>query len=333
MEAFASKGSFHGEIKLPDPARCRAEVEAIKQLTLPPDLAYWVEQYETVGSRNPYLWKWALKGVDLTCLPCVEPSLRATNNETKAMGVLLDVLTDDVADTTQDHFFLERLSAATFAGARANTDGLNVQQQHYVELTTSLWQAILNRTKTYPRCEEFRDLLHFDYLQLFNAMRYSALVNHMPYAMNMVEHDVYLPHSMHIIICGTLDLMCSPTFDINELGKVRTLLWDAQYMGRIANLITTWQRELPERDFSSGVFVLAMEQGYLSPGDLRNGDPEELTRCIREHRCEEFFLARREHYRQRVAAMAGQIKSFDVMEVLDGLDALLRIHLVSRGLI
>ncbi len=333
MEAFASKGSFHGEIELPDPARCRAEVEAIKQLTLPPELAYWVKQYQTVGHRNPYLWKWVLKGADLTTLTCVDPQLRSRNNETKVIGIILNVLADDVADSAQDPDFLEKLLAVPFEDARFNLDSLNAQQRHYAELTAAVWHTFVSRAKSYPRYEEFQQLLQFDYLQLLNAMRYSAVINRMPHAMNMAEHDLYLPHSMHMIVDGTLDLMCSPSFDASELGKMRTLLCDVQYMGRIANLITTWQRELPERDFTSGVFVLAIEQGYLSPDDLREGDPEQLRQIIQRYRCEEYFLARWQECRQRIAAMADQIKSFDVMELLDGLDGLLRIYIASRGLL
>ena len=39
-------------------------------------------------------------------------------------------------------------------------------------------------------------------------------------------------------------------------------------MGRIGNLLSTWQREVRVRDFTSGVFARAVQQGDLELDDL-----------------------------------------------------------------
>jgi len=332
MEAFVPTSALDGESKLPDADRCRADIEAIKQITLPPELGHWVEQYESVGRRDRFLWQWSLRAVDLTCLPCVDPSLRAANNENKVMGVMFDTLLDDVADQAKDAPFLERLLATSFEGRPCNLDSFSPHQKRYAEVTASVLQAVLTRAKTYPRYEEFEELLRFDHHQLLNAMRYSIVVNHTPQAMNLTEHDLYLAHNMHMMFYLTLDLMCSPSFDGRELGRVRSLIWYAQCMARAGNLVSTWEREIPERDFTSGVFAYAVEQDYVTIEQLLNGDSDELERQIRRHGCEQYFLIRWQEYRQRIRSMTDKIKSFDVTELIEGLDGLLRIHLGSRGL-
>jgi len=194
-----------------------------------------------------------------------------------------------------------------------------------------VWQAIITTAKNYPCYAEYADLLRFDYLQLLNAMRYSYMINQDPCLINLAEHDLYLPHNMHMMISGTLDLMCSPDFDRDELGHVRNLLWQAQCMGRIGNLVTTWERELYECDFTSGVFARALAENCVTPKQLLSGDPEVLKRQIQEHQCEDYFIRRWHQHREAIRSMAGSIKSFDVMELLQGLETLLRIHLGSRG--
>jgi len=77
-----------------DEAELREAISLVHQRVLPDDLDYWVGQYATVGHRDAFLWKWCLEGVSLTSLPCVDPKLRDTNNETKVLGVMFDVLLD-----------------------------------------------------------------------------------------------------------------------------------------------------------------------------------------------------------------------------------------------
>jgi len=86
-------------------------------------------------------------------------------------------------------------------------------EQAYAAFTQQIWSEIERRARRYPRFAEYTDLLRYDYDQLCNVMRYSHLLNAMPELLNLTEHDLYTPHNMHIMICSTFDLMCSPDFD------------------------------------------------------------------------------------------------------------------------
>ena len=211
-------------------------------------------------------------------------------------------------------------------------DTFSRDQQAYADVARRVWDTITARARTYPRYAEFQELLRFDYLQLLNTMRYSHLLNGDPRLLNLAEHDLYLPHNMHMMVSGTLDLMCSSGFDAAELGQTRQALWHAQCMGRIGNLITTWEREIAERDFTSGVFAFAVQEGLLSARDLVNPDVEALRRALSSHGCETFFLNRWEEHRARILALVEAVRTVNLGELVAGLEQLLEIHLGSRGL-
>ncbi len=320
------------ELPTRDPARLRAAIDRVRQRTLPTELDYWVQEYGKVGHRPPFLWNWCLEGVTLTTLPCVDPELRESVCTTKLLGVMLDVLLDDVADQSGPGDYLEQSLKIPFAACRPDFSGFSPQQQAYADTVARVWETIVARAGAYPHYDEFRELWRFDYLQLLNAMRYSHLINRDPRLLNLVEHDLYLPHNMHMMISSTVDLMCSSGFERAELGRVREAVWNAQCMGRIGNLITTWERELGDRDFTSGVYAFAVRAGLLTPQELIDGDQETLRQTIASHDCEGYFLDRWRFHHDQMVALAPSIRSVDINKLVTGLERLVELHLGSRGL-
>jgi len=329
---MASNPQICEGIDVCNPQPFKAEIEEIANSPLPAELDWWIQQYSSVGCRDEFIWKWCLKGIEVTSLPCVDPGIRDFNNQTKLLGIMFVVLLDDVADHAKNKRFLEKLIDQLTTGRQCELSSLSMEQRHYAHFTFLVWDEILNRARNYPRYEEFKDLLNFDYLQIFNVIRYSYLINSQPNAINMVEHDLYSPHNMHMMCHGTLDIMCSPEFDSDELGVLRSILWYGECMGRVGNLTTTWEREVTQRDFSSGVFALALDEQYLQPNELYSFKPETLTQRIRQNRCEEYFLMRWYQYRERICELADKVNSLDVTDYVKGLDNLFRNHLGSRGM-
>jgi hypothetical protein len=96
--ATASSGGRAIADFIPSADQIQAEIDAAFAQELSPELSQWVERYSSVGRRNPYLWKWCRQAVSLTTLPCVAEALYEEHCDTKTLGVVLDVLLDDVAD-------------------------------------------------------------------------------------------------------------------------------------------------------------------------------------------------------------------------------------------
>ncbi len=315
----------------PTSARVRQEISCVMQKELNSELQCWVEKYGRVGRRNSYLWKWCRQGVEVTTLSCVQPDLQEHLYDTKVLGVMLDVLLDDVADQQGDPAFLEYLLRMPFGPAETEAHELEPSRRAYAQLTAEVWREIENRVQRFPRFGEYRDLWRYDYLQLLNTMRYSHLLNQDLALLNLVEHDLYSPHNMHMMVSATLDLMCSPRFDRMELGLLREAVWHAQYMGRIGNLVTTWQREIGERDFSSGVFASAVSRGDLDIADLLKGDRNCIEAGVFAGNHENYFLQQWRKRRLAILALAKRLKSVQLNRLVAGLERLVCLHLGSRG--
>lgn len=319
------------EVLFPPQEVIQQEISLVLRRELSADLQHWVKEYSRVGHRNPYLWKWCCCGVDLTTLACVRPSMREELCDTKVLGVMLDVLLDDVADQQGDATLLEHLLHLPYGRPDTSLSQLPPEEQAYARFTADVWNEIQRRARQYPCFDEYAELLKYDYLQLLNTMRYTSLLNQNPALLNLAEHDLYSPHNMHMMVSATLDLMCSPDFDRAELGLLREAVWHAQWMGRIGNLVTTWQRELGEGDYSSGVFARAVAHGDLTVEDLLAGDPKRIEDAIHRGNHEACFLRRWQEHRHELLSMQGKLHSVSLGELVAGLDRLICLHLGSRG--
>ena len=110
------------------------------------------------------------------------------------------------------------------------------------------------------------------------------------------------------------------------------LVWHAQSMGRIGNLLSTWQREVRTRDFTSGVFARALEQGDLQVDDLKSASTEVLERTIECGNHDTYFIDRWRFHQRAIQAIVPRIRSVDLRPLLAGLERLIAMELGSRGL-
>jgi hypothetical protein len=318
-------------IAIPSAEEIQAEIAHVLNKQLNPDLMRWVDGYAQVGKRNLYLWKWVRQGVEVTTLSCVDPKLFDFVCDTKVLGVVLDVLLDDIADRKGDGELLEELLSMPFGEERGRLTKASPEDRAYAEYTLDIWEEIKRRTKALPYFARHATSWRYDYLQLFNGMRYSHMVNEDIAHLNLAEHDLYSPHNMHIMVSATVDLMASPSFKHDELGRLRDAVWHAQFMGRIGNLVTTWERELADGDYTSGVYARALAEGDVTLAMLQSNDREAIASGIRDGGHEGYWLTRWATLRQRLIELAPRVKSVDLMALLRGYERLIRLHLGSRG--
>jgi hypothetical protein len=308
-------------------------VGEIKKIQFSSYLEDWIRIYQAVGQRGRFLWQWCLKGVRMTTLPCVPAALREDVVETKMLSIFFGTLIDDIADREQDRELLQMaVSAASEDWPLARLELWSGRRRSCLELIYGLWNSLWARCKTYTRFKEFELLLKFDNDQILNSMRYALLANQSPGLLNVIEHDLYQPNNMQIMFMATVDLSASPEFDLDELGLAREVFWHAQRMGRIGNMITTWEREVLDRDFSSGVFAYAIGEGLISAGDLRELPAHEIMGTLENAKCQHHFLSEWEHHRAQMEQKLARVRSVDLLPYLRAFEDLLKLHLCSRGL-
>jgi len=298
---------------------------------LSPWFASRIREYEAIGSRGGYLWKWCLHGMRPLTFSSVQPELREHVIDTKMLAVLFGVLLDDIADQWQDRSFLNSLIHATYEMGSRDFKRLNPGYAAYAEFTCSVWDEFQSRVTRYPCFDEYRELLNYDNRQIVNTMVYSQLVNEDLNLLNLEEHDLYSPHNMQMISFATIDLMCSPEFDRRELGRLRAAMWHAQCMGRIGNLVSTWERELLDRDYSSGVFAVLADRYPEIKTDMLIDKPDAILSILTQDHIEQFFLDKWSQHRTQFQGRVSMIRTVDLEQVLRGLDQLLRMEIGSRG--
>ncbi|MFO0724305.1 MAG: hypothetical protein U1E65_11010 [Myxococcota bacterium] len=314
-------------------ASARAAIERIQTIVLPAELEPWVKRYEAVGKRNSFLWAWVLRGLDITTLSSVDPTLRTSVLVTKLLGVVLDVLLDDIADVRQDPEMLEAaLAITTGRGRRDEWQRFGPDAARYLSCIADVWAEIMTRVRALPRYQEFSEVLSYDYDQLFNTMRYAVLINRHNELLNLAENELYQPHNMHMMVNATVDLMASPIFDRGELGILRECLIRGQRMGRIGNQVSTWERELKDADYSSAVFGYAMREGIIDLTQLQSGDRETVRKALIDGEVESHFLREWQRLHDETLHLGERVVSVNVGQLVGGLRELIQLHLGSKGL-
>ena len=139
---------------LPTLDKVEREIANVLERQLSPALAHWVEGYAKVGRRNTYLWKWCRQGVEVTTLPCVLPGLKDQLCDTKVLGVILDVLLDDVADMKGHGDLLEHLLSLLLGQTAADFSSFDPAHQPLARFTIEVWREIQRRAESYPRFDD-----------------------------------------------------------------------------------------------------------------------------------------------------------------------------------
>ena len=308
------------------------DISDIQRIQLSEEIQELITEYGKQGQRDEFIWKWVYQGLRLTALSSVNDALWQQVQTIKLLGVMFDVMLDDAADQIQDEALVEQMLLISFEESFIQKQKVPAEYLGYLVFTIELCKEIEFSFRKLTRFSEFKNLLAFDYRQLLNCMRYALVVNNDPRCMNQAEHDLYQPHNMHMMVSATIDLMASPEFDARETGTLREVIWNAQVMGRIGNAVTTWQREIKDRDFTSGIFATALAKGVLTTDDLLNGEADEIEQRILASRLEEELLIEWGKRRDDIAKLAPRLHTVDIRKLISGLENLIAIHLGSRGL-
>jgi hypothetical protein len=266
--------------------------------------------YDSVGleSRNmKFLTEWYSKTYSFAHLPCIDNKYLKQLSEDKTKLSVFAILIDDLADNqkTRNQTLLRKSINIPWNGTKP-------YKEEYLEVTRIVWNSIIESIKNYPRFEEFKDLFYFDLSQFINSIYYGSLVNTLEIA-NFEETNAHSPHNMMVLLFCDMDLMCSPDFDKDELGKLRPILHWTQDITHIGNILSTYKREILEQDYSSPIISIALSQGAIDKETIIN-NPEKALQNIEyivphfKHRAEENF--------QKIEDNINTVKTVDIADFI-----------------
>ena len=242
-------------------------VREIMSIEFDAEIQYFVDLYESVGKRNSYVWKWALHDTQLIQLSCVDSEYFHTIRLAKLLYAIINVLIDDIADELQNAEIIQELSSIIHTQTKKDSEN-QPQTASYTTVFREIWESADSLVRKLPRYSDFEMILKFDIEQLLNSHLYSLMINKNLFFDNEVEHLLYSPHQMNIMLFGTVDLMASRNFKMNELGKLREITWYTSLMYSTIHNLATWRREVPNGDFTSKVIVRALDRGIIAVHDL-----------------------------------------------------------------
>lgn len=295
------------------------------------ELVEMTKRYSEIGDRNAFLWQWGYGAIWLTTFEGVSDVTEVCR--TKLATLILTTILDDIADRLHNEEILVKLQRHCLYNEPLRTGGSR-EWTLSLKLASDVWRHIQGKIDQYPNTEPLRKAFFFSYEQLFNSMRYACLSNHVPDLVNLTEYFLYQPPNMEVMIHGMIDLMNHSTFKIEELGKVRKILWMAQELARIANSLVTWERELDECDCSSAVFAYALENGIMTPEEWRLQATEIIREKIQksDYRIYFFSLWLRRYHELMTELRKSQLRTIDLTGFVASMPRLLvDFHLHLEG--
>ncbi|OLD14565.1 MAG: hypothetical protein AUI50_01100 [Crenarchaeota archaeon 13_1_40CM_2_52_14] len=297
--------------------------------TFPPEslgrleLSEVIDLYKSVGRRNIDYFAWIHDVYSWITLPCVAFDWKRALSEDKTKLTVFDILADDLADnrTTRSYSLLQDLADIPW-----QESARTAETSEYLAVGRRIWEDSLSSVSCYPRFKEFERVFYFDLRQVLSSMMYSSLAN-TDGIENPIETSFYSSYGCLVEVAIDMDLMCSPAFDMKELGLVRTVACLAQKVAHVGNMMTTYPSEVLEGDVSSPIISLALRKGLIRHNEL--GDASTVPKLSK---LEWVFKSRAHSYIRKVADCEKEIRSVNLRGFSDFLTELIGKFEGSRSL-
>ncbi|MFH1187723.1 MAG: hypothetical protein V1688_02555 [bacterium] len=317
------------------PERIKKEIEAVQNVKLPAELQRWVDEYEKVGERDEFIWKWLYKINKIWVYSPIQARYCDSLAQIKTLCNMFIILLDDISIKKNKKRLLNELLKIPFDKKNIEITKLNKIDRQYIKFTLKIWKHIEKTIKLYPNYKQWKEIFNFDFRQFLNTIYYTYLVCNHPFIVNTTESWLYLSNKMQIIIDFDFDLMCcKPNYELINLENDRRAVLKLQEMGRIDNWITTWQREIKEKDFTSIVFAFAMEKKTITYKNIQNKDANEIISKIKNTHIESYLLKTGwEKCYKELSELSKKSKLINTKEILKKTRYFIFMHLICRNYI
>ena len=307
-------------------------LRAVREVDLPERVDELADAYDRrFDDRDRFLWQWIYSLFPEFTVSSVADDHAAHVRTQKTVLTMYVTVIDDLLETHGDRATFREACKCHRARLQPDPDRDDVDAEK-LAFVRRVWERFEAGLADAPHREAFGDVFAYDLDQTMNAVEYSAVLSDTPEMANLTGARRYDSHNMVLFAYTDVDLMYSPSFDLGDFGALRDLLWDLQELARIGNWVTTWEREIVEGDYSAGVVVTALQEGVVTPADLRTQTPETLVERIRDAGVEEQFCRRWTELYRSVVDREYDTHSVDLDALAAGMETVYEYHLATRGL-
>lgn len=303
----------------------------IQNLTLPAVVRNLVDDYnKVIGLRDEFVWKWIYSLFPAFTLNTVPDEHFEAARTQKTLLTMYVTITDDIAEATNDGpTFIEaqKIPHPTATPLYENND----VDEKTLQFLETVWTTLQEQLLQAPRYTEYSSHFRFDLNQTLNSIDYSQFVSQHPELATVSECWAYGPHNMVMYAYSDIDLMYSPGIPDSDIRQLRDFLSTAQKMARIGNWVSTWEREIQDTDYSSGIVVKALEDGIVTVEELETLPEQELIGRITDAGLETYFLEEWERLNDVSDPTQYNTQKINLHHMLDGMETVLDYHLASRG--
>lgn len=312
-------------------ARSEDVLDTVERVELPESVALIADDYDrSIGVRDRFLWKWIYALLPAFTLDCVDPDAAAAVREQKTVLTVFVTTLDDLAEHERDEVTFEEARKLPIPQRTVDWSDPAVDAET-LEFLSRVWSAFEERFRAAPRYDAFAELFRYDLRGTVSAIDYSLLVSEHPAMANLEGSYRNTLHNMVMFPYADVDLAHSTGFETADLSALRRTIWDLERMARIGNWVSTWEREVRDGDYSSGILVAALDEGIVTPDELGNTDPNRLVERIGAAGIETRFLEEWEALYDRARHRGPSARSVDLDAFTRGMSTVMRYHLAARG--
>lgn len=286
--------------------------------------------FGNVGRREMYLWNWVYTAADVTTITVnnqVEVDKEFLNT-IKTLGVMWDVLVDDIADDMEIKQAKSLLPLAM--STRKDYSKLSQPEREYLEFSDYIIETVYSLSRQLPGFERHCQSLNNQYEKLKENFLYSLTLRNDYHTISLKQFVNILSNNMHMVINGIIDLMGAdyPT-TLEDSPSVHATFWCGQRMGRIGNSVTTYEYEIPRGDYSSEVVAFALNYGFINMENINNR--EWVLETIKACEIEALLWHLWNNYRSKLTLLTEETTNLNVPDYIAGLTQLRKLHQESRG--
>lgn len=257
-------------------------VKTVKSLELYPDHQAVIERFEVLREKYPeihshrtvYTWKMSQAGFQLMTLKLSDADFLKSNS-LKCRASFVCVTFDDICDLGRDKTVFDNCVLAL--KGQVNQDRVELYQ-----LIADTWGAVENEIQQAPNYALLKPMMDKANQQWVASFEYCMQLQANPRFDEKWENRLEkIADTSLLYLVGLIDLLFVPDLSEQQASAAAQVFVRTQKMVQLANWITTWPREISQQDFTSGIFTIALENGWITWDDLNHETSENIQQKIR----------------------------------------------------